>query len=785
MAAKKKKKTTRKPRAGKSRSRKTRAGTSRRGRGRRARRSSKSVGGPAFWLQRIGVLALLALVVYVVYLDFSVRKQMEGRRWALPATVYTQPLELYAGKAMSAERLERALKKLGYRRNAALEQPGTYTATAGAVRMHTRAFRFEDARVPSRNLDVNFSAGRIASIRNARGESVAIARIEPRRIGLVSPTRREDRKLIELGQVPDHLVAALLAAEDRNFTDHFGVDPMGLARAMWENIKALDIVQGGSTITQQLVKNFYLTSEQTLSRKLNEMIMAILLELHYDKREILETYLNEVYLGQSGNSAIHGVGLASLFYFNRPLAELEMHQTALLVAMVKGASYYNPRNHPERARRRRDLVIGQMEELGYLDAAEAEATRSRPLDVAANGVTSATVYPAFMGLMRRQLQDDYRSEDLNTEGLRIFTTLDPEIQAVVETAAGTRLQALEARRDMEPGTLNAAVVIARVESGEVVALLGGRNARYSGFNRAIDAERPVGSVIKPAVYLAALEASSQFNLATVLEDEPLTVEQRGAPDWSPENYSKKYYGDTLLIDALAHSRNVSTARLGLAVGVERVVDMIHRLGVSRKIPHYPSVMLGAVELAPVDVAQIYLTIANNGFRTTLRTTRSILSNNDEPLNRYPIEVRQAVEPGVVALLHYGLQEVIRSGTGKALSGRFEPGLGLAGKTGTTDGFRDSWFAGYSGNYVAVVWIGRDDNQPTGLSGASGAMLLWADIMEKLDLAPTYPVQRDRIRFVRVDDRGRNAEGCINGRRLPFIEGTVPRNRAPCAITSLQ
>jgi len=783
MAAKKKKKTTRKPRAGKSRGRKTRAGTSRRGS--RTRNTRKATGGPGFWLQRIGVLALLALVVYVVYLDLSVRKQMEGRRWALPATVYTQPLELYAGKAMSAERLGRALTKLGYRGDAALEQPGTYTATTSAVLMHTRGFRFEDARVPSRKLEVKFSAGRIASIETGQGEGVAIARVEPRRIGMVSPTRREDRKLIELGQVPDHLVAALLATEDRNFTDHFGVDPMGLARAMWENIKALDVVQGGSTITQQLVKNFYLTSEQTLSRKLNEMIMAVLLELHYDKREILETYLNEVYLGQSGNSAIHGVGLASLFYFNRPVAELDIHETALLVAMVKGASYYNPRNHPERARQRRDLVIGQMERLGYLDAAEAGAARARPLDVVANGVTSATVYPAFMGLMRRQLQDEYRSEDLHTEGLRIFTTLDPEIQAVVESAAGARLQELEARQNLDRGTLNAAVVVARVESGEIVALLGGRNARYSGFNRAVDAERPVGSVIKPAVYLAALEASSQFNLATVLEDEPLTVEQRGSPDWSPENYSKQYYGDTLLIDALAHSRNVSTARLGMAVGLERVVDMIHRLGVSRDIPHYPSVMLGAVELAPVDVAQLYLTIANNGFRTTLRTTRSILSNDDEPLSRYPIEVRQAVEPGVVALLHYGLQEVIRSGTARALSGRFDPGLGLAGKTGTTDGFRDSWFAGYSGNYVTVVWIGRDDNQPTGLSGAGGAMLLWADIMDKLDLTPTYPVQRDRIRFVRVDDQGRNAQGCINGRRLPFVDGTVPRTRAPCAVTSLQ
>jgi len=772
---KKKKKTTRKKRAGKSR-RSARRST------KRSRRSPSPI---RFWIQRAGVLALLALVVYVVYLDFSVRKQMEGKRWSLPATVYTQPLELYSGKSIAAQSLEQELQKVGYRRDDALDQPGTYAAAGGSIRVHTRGFRFEEARVPSRRLNLAFKGGRIASITNAGGESVAIARLEPRRIGTVSPTRREDRKLIELDQVPAHLVGALLATEDRHFTEHFGVDPAGLARAMLANIKAGEVVQGGSTITQQLVKNFYLTSEQSISRKLNEMIMAVLLELHYDKREILETYLNEVYLGQSGNSAIHGFGLASLFYFNRPVSELEIHETALLVALVKGASYYNPRKHPERARKRRDLVISQMEALGYLDAGEAGAARASPLGVSANGLTSATVYPAFMGLMRRQLQNEYRSSDLHTEGLRIFTTLDPGVQATVESVARSRLDKLEAARGFDRGTLNAAVVVARVESGEVVALLGGREARFSGFNRAIDAERPVGSVIKPAVYLAALEASAQFNLATVVEDEPLTVQQNGAPDWSPENYSKQYYGDTLLIDALAHSRNVSTARVGMAVGIDRVVDMVQRLGVDREIPQYPSVVLGAVELSPVDVARLYLTIANDGFRTSLRTTRSILSNRDKPLSRYPIEVKQVVEPDIVALLHYALQEVIRSGTGHALAGRFDPGLGLAGKTGTTDGFRDSWFAGYSGNYVTVVWIGRDDNQPTGLSGASGAMLLWGDIMEQLELAPTYPVKRGRVRFVQVDEQGRFARGCVNGRRLPFVDGTVPRRSAPCAVTSRQ
>lgn len=777
MAAKKKR-ATKKKRAKKSRRRSTRAA---------ARRGWIPWDNPDFrlWLQRLSVLAVLVLVAYIVYLDFSVRKQMEGKRWSLPASVYTQPLEIYAGRPMNADALVRELKAVGYRRDSELAQAGTYSVAAGSVGVHTREFRFEDARIPSRTLEVVFHGRRIDAIRDGQGGGVAIARIEPRQMGTVSPTRLEDRKLIELDDVPEHLVGALLAIEDKNFTDHFGIDISGLARAMWENIKAGEIVQGGSTITQQLVKNFYLSDERSLSRKLNEMVMAILLELHYDKREILETYLNEVYLGQAGNRAIHGFGLASLFYFNRPISELAVHETALLVALAKGASYYNPRSHPERARQRRDLVIARMQELGYLDTREADAARAASLEVTARGPTTATVYPAFVGLMREQLQDEYRDKDLRTEGLRVFTTLDPRAQTVVEDAVRARLKEIEGRGGNKPGSLNAAVVVARVESGEVVALLGGRHARFSGFNRAVDAERPVGSVIKPGVYLAALEASAQFNLATVVEDEPITVEQRGSPAWSPENYTRTYHGDTLLIDALAKSMNAATARVGMAVGIDRVVDMIHRLGVKKGIPEYPSVVLGAVELSPIEVAQLYLTIANNGFRTTLRTTRSVLSNSDEPLSRYSIEVKQVVEPDTVSLLHFALQEVIRTGTARSLGERFDPALGLAGKTGTTDGFRDSWFAGYSGNYVTVVWIGRDDNGKTGLSGASGAMLLWADIMEQLDLTPTSPINRGRMRFVQIDEQGRFARGCVNGRQLPFIEGTVPRRTAPCAVTSVR
>lgn len=747
---------------------------------RRKRSSRRKNSSSRIWWYRVGLVMVLVLVTYVVYLDFTVRKQMEGTRWSLPASIYTQPMELYAGKALTVKRLQQELQALGYRNDESLAQPGSYYPSSRQVDVYTRGFQFWDSSVPSKKLRVSFSKDRIKSVSTFDDQQIAITRLEPLQIGNVSPVHHEDRQLISLDEVPHHLVGALLAIEDKNYAQHLGIDIRGLARAMWANIRAGSLVQGGSTITQQLVKNFYLTSERTVTRKLKEMAMALLLELHYDKREILETYLNEVYLGQSGNRAIHGFGLASLFYFGRPVTELDISEAALLVGMVRGASYYNPRKHPQRAKARRDLVIAQMEKLDYLTPEEARAAQNKPLNVTESHATSATVYPAFFDLMRRQLRKDYVEEDLNTAGLRLFTTLDPEIQSIVETAVANRIKEIEGRFNKGKGWLNAAVVVARVESGEVVAIAGDRRPRFLGFNRALDAQRPVGSVMKPVVYLTALEASADFNLATLIKDEPITITQKGAPDWTPENHTKKYYGDTLLIDALAKSMNVSTTKIGMDVGIDKVVDMAHRLGITREIQPYPSVVLGAAELTPLEVTQLYLTIANNGFRTALRSTRSILSSRGRPLARYPIEVKQVVEPDVVALLHYAMQEVVRTGTARALNRQFRSDLGLAGKTGTTDGLRDSWFAGYSGNYVTVVWMGRDDNQPSGLNGSSGAMLLWADIMSQLDLTPTYPVKRARIRFTDVDAKGRQARGCVSNRNLPFIKGSEPNEKAPCA-----
>ncbi len=650
-----------------------------------------------------------------------------------------------------------------------------------AIQVTARPFIFWDGARPELPFEVQFHGDRVARL-TRDSEPIDLVRLEPRLFGSVSPIDHEDRTLVRLDQVPRELIHALLTVEDRDFYSHIGIDPRGLARALWANLSAGRVVQGGSTLTQQLVKNFYLTAERTFTRKLNEMVMALLLEIHYEKNEILEAYLNEVYLGQAGSRAIHGFGLGSLFYFGRPLRELKLPEIALLVSLVRGPSLYNPYRHPERSRERRDLVLNKMSELGVTDRQTAQQAKMAPLGVSSEGVQSALAYPAYLGFVRQQLRQDYREQDLRTEGLRIFTTLDPDVQRATESAVRQRLTAIERARKLPQGTLEAAAVVVRSDSGEVAAMVGARKSRFAGFNRALDAQRPVGSLIKPVVYLAALQQPQRYTLATLLEDAPLRVKQAGSPDWTPKNYDKQFHGQVLLIRSLAQSYNASTARLGMAVGVDTVIAEMRQLGISRRLQPFPSLLLGAIELTPVEVAQMYLTFASGGFRTPLRSIRSVLSQGQQPLARYPLSVEQVIEPGPMALLNYGLQEVVRSGTAQVLRGRLPEGVRVSGKTGTTDDYRDSWFAGYAGGYLTVVWVGRDDNESVGLSGASGAMLVWADIMRRLDLhTGEFPLPVD-VELVAVDlGTGRLADKhCEDVIELPFIVGSAPTERAPCA-----
>jgi len=737
----------------------------------------------SWWRWLLGGLVLGALLFggYLLYLSQQVRVAFEGKRWAVPARVYARPLELYEGAPVSVAQLRYELTVLGYRKVRHPRRGAEWSQARGRFIIHTRRFMFWDGEQPARRLRVRIASGRVVALSDTAGRPLDLVRLEPVEIGSIYPAHKEDRVLVRREDLPEHLVQALLAVEDRRFFTHHGVDPRGIARALWANLRAGRTVQGGSTLTQQLVKNFFLTPERSLWRKLNEALMALIVETRYSKDEILEAYANEIFLGQDGDRAIHGFGLAALFYFNRPLSELQPHETALLVGLVKGASYYNPRRHPERARKRRNLVLEQMHRLGFLDARQLRAYQARPLGVGRRGHGPQHRYPAFIQLVRRQLARDYREEDLTSEGLRIFTTLDPWAQKVATEAVAKGLARIEKTRRLPAGSLQAAMVMVTPDQGEVHVLVGGRRAAYAGFNRALDAHRPIGSLVKPALYLAALSEPQRYTLATLVDDSPVRIELPNGDRWSPDNFDHQAHGRVPLYRALAQSYNLAAVHVGMDIGVQRVIDTLHALGVEREIPPYPSVLLGAVPLAPIEVAQVYQTIAAGGFRAPLRAIREVLDADGQPLQRYPLAVRRTVDPVAAFLVSEALQEVVREGTAKSLQRWLGKGFTVAGKTGTTDDLRDSWFAGFGADRVAVVWVGRDDNRPIRLTGSRGALPLFGRAMRALHLQALDPLPPAGVEYHWIEAASGMlaAEGCKGAIRLPFAAGSQPRLRSAC------
>ncbi len=730
------------------------------------------------------LMGLVVTSVTVVYLDSVVRDRFEGKRWKLPARVYARPLELYPGCKLTPTQMVSELSLLGYRETSKPRESGTFRLRQQVLELVTRPFVFGDGPQESVSLNVTFASGRVRALFDrTNNRSLGLVRIEPVLIGGIYPGKNEDRVLAKLDEVPQHVVDALIAVEDRRFYSHHGIDPRGIARAIFATASGKS-VQGGSTLTQQLVKNFYLTPERTIRRKLTEMLMAILVEIHYSKEEILETYINEVYLGQDGNRAIHGFGLASSYYFDKRLTYLSLPESALLVCMLKGPSFYSPRSHSQRALERRNLVLTVMAEEGFISDQQLASAKISSLGVIDRPPRGTSPYPAFLSLVHRQLQRDYRDEDLRSEGLQIFTTLNPQVQLAAESALVKRLARLEKTHGE---ALQTALFVTNTQNAEVEAVVGDRDPRYKGFNRALDAQRPIGSLIKPVIYLTALQQPRKYTLGTLIDDDPMIYRQAGTDDWTPENYDQKFHGRVPLRDALIHSYNVSTARLGLEIGVGKVMANLRRLGVERELPEFASSLLGANELSPLEVTQVYQTLAGGGFRTPLRAIRVVLTAEGEPLQRYPLNVEQVIDPAPLYLLTVAMQDVVREGTARRLMNYLSPALDIAGKTGTTDDFRDSWFAGFSGDRLAVVWVGRDDNETTGLTGASGAMTVWGDMMANLDPEPLILPEPDNIERVWIDQASglRSASGCQGAVELPFISGSAPDEAVPCGRRPLK
>lgn len=718
------------------------------------------------WLTalKLGLVVLLALVVYFIYLDSKITSTFSGQKWQVPAQIYGRSLALFPGKYLTQANLILELEQLQYRRSNEVTGPGQFSVNGGSVTLFRRSFTFVDGEQSAERFSVEFNRTGISRIVQ-QGKSLEAARLEPQLIEhLVSP-HQEDRELVRLELVPELLKETLLLVEDRDFYQHRGVSPLSVLRAFWVNLSAGRTVQGGSTLTQQLAKNMYLTHDRTLWRKVNEAFIALVLDYRFSKDQILEAYLNEIYLGQNHATAVHGFGLASRFYFGKPLAELAPEQYALLIGVVKGPGYYDPRRFPERAQRRRDLVLRLMFEQHLLDRPAFEQAISKPMQLVPRGQYLNASFPAYMDAVKRELRQLALDPKLMHSGIKVFTYLDPMAQTQAERTVSQLVP--EMNKELE-----AAMLVVDYQQAAIQALVGGKTAGYAGFNRALEARRPIGSLIKPPIYLEALAQRGRFTLGTLLDDSPISLRNNNQ-DWQPQNFDKQFRGPVSLMRALADSRNLPTVRLGLQLGMPKVQDALRRLGLERRVNLFPAALLGAVDLSPYEVTQLYQTIANNGVHQQLAAVQAVTDQHGAVVYQRVSPKSQRYPAEDVYLLHYAMIESTLTGTAQSLA-RTWPQPTFAGKTGTSSDYRDSWFAGFDQDTLVTVWLGRDDNKSTGLTGGTGALRVFADYFRqrgKHNLIRYMPEQVEWQRFS-TNSGLPVPEYCPNSWLLPAHKATM-------------
>ena len=740
------------------------------------------------WGMAAVALALGFLIPYTVYLNTQVTQRFGELRWQIPTRVYARPLALAPGVAMDAQTLKTELAASAYRDDGTGKSPATFSQEGGRFVVSSRGYNDVDGKVAPRRIELSLSGGQIASLRDADSrKALKAARLDPARIATLYGQKQEERRLVRLEDTPELLVTGLQAVEDKDFNRHHGIDLSGIARAVWVTVRSGgQSRQGASTLTQQLARSGLLGigKEQTVTRKFNEVLYALIMEARYDKRTILEAYLNQVYLGQRGSQAIHGMSSGAEFWFGRDLSSLNTEHIALLIGLVKGPSYYDPRRNPERALDRRNFVLGKLHENGLIDDAELQRALKAPLGVPKNpGLIAANRFPAYVDLVRRQLGHDYPEAVLQGAGLSVMTGMAPSAQAYAEGAVTKTLKSLENKRRPE---LQAGLVLTDVHNGDVLAVVGSRDVSEPGFNRAIEAQRQVGSLLKPFVYLLALAQPDKYSLATFVDDSPVTVQLSRGKRWTPGNADNRSHGTVRLVDALANSYNQATVRVGMQVGPERVTQLIHVLA-GLKAESNPSVILGATDQSPYAMAQLYQFLASGGEIQPLHAVRGVLDPQGKLLKRYDKTPAPAQEGDSIAanLISIGLQQVVSSGTAARLNADGLSRLQAAGKTGTSNDGRDSWYAGYTGDHLAVVWMGNDQNEQTGLFGATGAMRVWSGIFSRLPSAP-LKVSNKGLDWQPVEAGGTAAtdESCPGARRFPFVVGYAPAYTACVAPTAL-
>ena len=731
------------------------------------------------------IIFLIISIAYVSILDSKVVNKLDGVLWTVPAKVYARPLELAEGGKINVDVLKKELEILSYELTKGIpDTPGEFSQSQQSVNIFIRGFGSQEPGLYRLKIEND----KIDSIKRKDGISIDLIQLEPLSIGGMFPSHLQDRILLNFSQVPKDLEEMILVVEDRNFYSHKGISLKSIMRAFIKNTKALGIEEGGSTITQQLAKSLFFSPEQTIRRKIKEAIAALLIEMHYSKQEILLAYINDVFIAQSGRRAIHGFGLASQFFFGTDLKNLSLDQKALLVGMLKGPSLYSPINNPDRAKTRRDLVLSLIKNDSLITEEEYLDLKGKSLKVIPPSFKSLSKYPAFNDIVTLDLRKNFDDSDLRTKGLKIITNLDPVVQDYLEESIKDTKLKLKRRYGSQLNGLEGAGIVIDSFSGEVVAAIGSTKPNNYGFNRAINAVRPIGSLVKPFIYLSALQHYTKYNLSTLLDDSKLSVSLPGGKLWEPNNFDKKFHGNVPLHVALSESYNVATTRLGMDLGYSVVQETFAKLGIEKKIPKYPSIFVGSFEMTPLEAIQAYQTIASEGFYSPLNSIRTVESSEDVLSLSYPYKVEQRFRPEPIYLLKFVLKQTFISGTARGFSSRVIEKWKTGGKTGTSDDQRDSWFVGYAGNYLMVVWLGFDDNRKSPLTGRTGALQVWKNFMSRLDPI-AYEVRKpSRIRYEWVDAK----DGLLSGERckgsilIPFVEGTepemIPQNRKKCRIS---
>jgi penicillin-binding protein 1B len=678
---------------------------------------------PFRWIKRhffkLTFLVLACVAAYLVYLDTQIQPRFEGNKWQVPAQIYARPLTINLKQEITMKEVVDELDLLGYRKQAQANEVGEYARSASQLTIYRREFYYPSNLYPKQRMQITWEGTRVVKLNLLDNENtLSRTSLEPWLVSRLVGGLDEDRMLMSDDDIPHLLKAGLVAVEDKNFYQHHGVAPLSIIRALIANVSAGRTVQGGSTLTQQLVKNLFLTREQSYSRKLKEAAMALVIDARYSKEEILNAYINEVFLGQNGAVAVHGFGLGSHYFFNKPLKELEIEEVATLIGLVKGPSFYDPKRHPQRMTERRDLVLRMLFEANEITREEFEKALNKPIVTHNNPSLASGKHPAFMDKIREELKQAVQAPESRLSGVKVFTTLDINAQRRAEKAI-VEVVSAKAKAYKQPD-LEAALVMSDIKTGGIRAIVGGKNTAYAGFNRALRAQRAIGSLIKPVIFLSALEDPSRYTLASLLEDKPISFDDADGKQWEPQNADKKFRGTVLLVEALAKSYNVPSVNLAAAIGFDEVVNSLNRLGADKQVRALPSVALGAVELSPLQVNQVYQTISNNGIYKPLYALYSVTTHDNEILWKRTSRQQIRADEDATYLLNYALHKVTIEGTAKRIKKEF-PNVNMAGKTGTTDDYRDSWFAGFDRNLVTSVWLGNDNNTPINMSGATGAL----------------------------------------------------------------